>query len=179
MTRPEDRLQELGMPLPDLSGGYQDVDAAQPKFVSHRRLGNVLYLSGTVPFRHGEPYLPGIVGQDLTLEQGQEAARWAMLSSLIVVKYALGELDRVENVLQMTGYVNSAPDFIDQPRVINGATDLMIDLYGDRGLAARAAIGCQGLALNSSVEIVLTVVFKGDDVREPLQTAAARNASPR
>ncbi len=174
MQRPEDRLEQLGMPIAELSAGYTELGTSQAKFVSHRRLGNVLYLSGTVPLRDGRPYLPGVVGQDLTLEQGYEAARWALRSGLVVAKYALTELDRVEHILQMTGYVNSAPGFHDQPRVINGATDLLVDLYGDRGFAARAAIGCQGLGLGSSVEIVLSLVFSGDSVREPRQTAAAR-----
>lgn len=176
MTQVEARLQELGLPLPDMTKGYNEDDASRAKFVSHRRLGNALFLSGTVALRHGRAYLPGIVGADLTLEQGYEAARYALVSSLIVLKYALGDLDRLDYVLHMTGYVNSAPDFIDQPRVINGATDLLVDLYGERGLGARAAIGCQGLALNSSVEIVLAVCFTGDDVRPPLQTAAARRS---
>ncbi len=174
MTQVEKRLSELGLPLPDMARGYTDTDTSGAKFVSHRRHGDLLYLSGTVPWRGGQPYLPGTLGKDLTIEQGYEAARWAALSSLIVLKYALTDLDRLDYVVQMTGYVNSAPDFTDQPRVINGATDLLVDLYGERGLCARAAIGCQGLALNSSVEIFLTVRFTGDEVREPLETAAAR-----
>lgn len=174
MTIVEQRIKDLGLPLPDLAAGYNERDYSGAKFVSHRRHGNLLYLSGTVPWRKGGPYLPGVVGADLTVEEGYEAARWCMLSCLIVLKYALGDLDRVDYVLQMTGWVNSAPGFSDQPRVINGATDLLTALYGQNGLAARAAIGCQGLAMNSSVEIALVVAFKGDEVREPLQTWAAR-----
>jgi enamine deaminase RidA (YjgF/YER057c/UK114 family) len=84
------------------------------------------------------------------------------------LKYALGDIDRVQQAVQMIGYVNSAPGFSEQPRVVNGAADLLVNLYGERGKPTRAAIGCQGLALNSCVEIVLTVLFSGADVRPPL-----------
>jgi enamine deaminase RidA (YjgF/YER057c/UK114 family) len=104
----------------------------------------------------------------LTLQQGYEAARYAALTSLAAVKYALGDLDRVQQIVQVIGFVNSAPGFSDQPRVINGATDLLVELYGDRGKPTRAAIGCQGLAINHAVEIIMTVLFSGGDVRAPL-----------
>ena len=165
--RVEDRLSALGLTLYDLEERYR-VNPSGARFVSHLAVGNLLYLSGTVPIKDDRPYLTGVVGGDLTAEQGYEAARYALLSALAVVKFALGDLDRVEQAVQMTGYVNSAPDFADQPRVVNGATDLLVELYGDRGLPTRAAIGCQGLALNSSVEIVLTIAFSGDSVRPPL-----------
>jgi enamine deaminase RidA (YjgF/YER057c/UK114 family) len=84
------------------------------------------------------------------------------------MKYALGDLDRVQQAVQLVGYVNSAPGFGDQPRVINGAADLLVELYGERGKPTRAAIGCQGLALGSSVEVVLTVLFTGAEVQAPL-----------
>ncbi|MGH2588499.1 MAG: RidA family protein [Dehalococcoidia bacterium] len=163
----EERLQALGLALYDLEERYR-VNPSGARFVSHLAVGNLLYLSGTVPIKDDHPYLTGVVGRDLTVEQGYEAARYALLSALAVVKFALSDLDRVEQAVQMTGYVNSAPDFADQPRVVNGATDLLIDLYGDRGMPTRAAIGCQGLALNSSVEIVLTLAFSGESVRPPL-----------
>jgi enamine deaminase RidA (YjgF/YER057c/UK114 family) len=118
--------------------------------------------------KDGAPHLTGVVGAELSIEQGYEAARYALLSSLAVVKYALGDLDRVQQAVQLIGFVNSAPGFAQQPRVINGATDLLVELYGDRGKPTRAAIGCQGLALNHSVEVVLTVLFSGDSVTPPL-----------
>ena len=107
-------------------------------------------------------------GKDLTLAQGYEAARYAVLSSLAAIKYALGDLDRVQQAVQLIGFVNSAPGFNEQPRVINGATDLLVELYGDRGKPTRAAIGCQGLALGHSVEVVLTVLFTGEGTTPPL-----------
>jgi enamine deaminase RidA (YjgF/YER057c/UK114 family) len=118
--------------------------------------------------REGRPYLTGVVGAELSIEQGYEAARYAALTSLAAIKYALGDLDRVQQAVQLIGFVNSAPGFGNQPRVINGATDLLVELYGERGKPTRAAIGCQGLAINHSVEIVLTVLFTGEQTRPPL-----------
>lgn len=163
----EGKLASLGYPLPDLEAEYRK-NRSGARFVSHRALGPLLYLSGTVAIRDGEPYLTGLLGGGLTIPEGYEAARWALVQSLAAVKYALGDLDRLETVVQLTGYVNSAPGFTDQPRVVNGATDLLVELYGERGKPTRAAIGCHGLALNSSVELVLVVAFTGPEVRPPL-----------
>jgi enamine deaminase RidA (YjgF/YER057c/UK114 family) len=163
----EQKLQGLGMPIPDIEAEYRQ-NRSGAHFVSHLAVSNLLYLSGTVPIRDGKPFLPGLVGRDLTIEQGYEAARWAMVQTLGAVKYALGDLDRVQQAVQLVGYVNSAPGFADQPRVINGAADLLVELYGERGKPTRAAIGCQGLALNSSVEVILTLLFTGAEVQAPL-----------
>jgi enamine deaminase RidA (YjgF/YER057c/UK114 family) len=163
----EAKLEKLGLPLPDLDQLYRG-NASGARFISHLAVNNMLYLSGTTPVRDGRPYLPGIVGGDLSIEQGYEAARHAALSSLAAIKYALGDLDRVQQAVQLIGFVNSAPGFGQQPRVINGATDLLVELYGERGKPTRAAIGCQGLAINHSVEILLTVLFTGDGTRPPL-----------
>jgi enamine deaminase RidA (YjgF/YER057c/UK114 family) len=163
----EAKLKALGLHLPDLDEQYRK-NASGARFISHYAVQNVLYLSGTTPVKDGQPFNTGVLGQDLTLQQGYEAARYATLTSLAAVKYALGDLDRVQQIVQLIGFVNSAPGFSDQPRVINGATDLLVELYGDRGKPTRAAIGCQGLAINHSVEIVMTVLFSGSDVRAPL-----------
>jgi enamine deaminase RidA (YjgF/YER057c/UK114 family) len=163
----EAKLANLGFTLPDLEEEYRQ-NRSGAHFVSHRAVQGLLYLSGTVPMKDGKPYLTGLVGRDLTLAQAYEAARYALVPTLAAIKYALGDLDRVDQAIQMVGFVNSAPGFADQPRVVNGAADLLVELYGERGKPTRAAIGCQGLALNSSVEIVLTVLFSGTDVRPPL-----------
>jgi enamine deaminase RidA (YjgF/YER057c/UK114 family) len=163
----EDKLKALGLELPDLDAQYRR-NASGARFISNYAVQNVLYLSGTTPMKDGQPFNPGVLGLDLTLEQGYEAARYATLTSLAAVKYALSDLDRVQQVVQVIGFVNSAPGFSDQPRVINGATDLLVELFGERGKPTRAAIGCQGLALNHSVEIVMTVLFSGSAVQTPL-----------
>jgi enamine deaminase RidA (YjgF/YER057c/UK114 family) len=163
----EAKLTTLGLRLPDLDELYR-ANRSGARFLSHFAVQNLLYLSGTTPMKDGQPYLTGVVGQDLTLDQGYEAARYAVLHSLAAVQYALSDLDRLEHTVQLIGFVNSAPGFSDQPRVINGATDLLVELYGDCGKPTRAAIGCQGLALNHSVEVMLTVLFTGTEVRPPL-----------
>ena len=163
----EEKLAQLGFELPKLEDLYR-TNASGAHYVSHFPVQNLLYLSGTTPRKNGVGYLPGVVGKDLTLEQGQEAARYATLTTLAAVKYALGDLDRVQQIVHMLGFVNSAPGFSDQPRVINGAADLLVELFGDRGKPTRAAIGCQGLGGNASVEIIVTLLFTGSDVRPPL-----------
>ena len=163
----ERKLAEFGLELPDIEAMYRS-NPTGSRFHSHLAHGNILYTSGSVAIRGGTRYMTGVLGADLSIEQGYEAARFAALHSLGIVKFALGDLDRVDQALQLVGYVNSAPGFSDQPRVINGATDLLVELYGARGMPTRAAIGCAGLAANNSVEIILTLAFSGSDVRAPL-----------
>jgi enamine deaminase RidA (YjgF/YER057c/UK114 family) len=163
----EKKLESLGLVVPDLEQDYA-TNPSGARFISHFAVQNVLYLSGTAPVKDGQAYLTGVVGNDVTIEQGYEAARYAVLTSLSEVKYALGDLDRVQQIIQLIGFVNSAPGFSQQPRVINGAVDLLVDLFGDRGKPTRAAIGCQGLSRNHSVEVVMTVLFSGTEVRPPL-----------
>src|SRR4029453_11375932 len=129
---------------------------------------NLLYLSGTTPRRDGRSYLPGIVGQDLTVEQGYDAARYAALTTLAAVKYALGDLDRVQQIVHLLGFVNSAPAFGAQPRVINGAADLLVHLFGERGKPTRAAIGCQGLGGNGAGEVLVPLLLPGSAGGPPL-----------
>lgn len=163
----EEKLERLGLVVPDLEDLYR-TNPSGAHYVSHFPVQNLLHLSGTTPRKDGHSYLPGVVGKDLTVSQGQEAARYAALTTLAVVKYALVDLDRVQQIVHMVGFVNSAPGFSDQPRVINGAADLLVELYGERGKPTRAAIGCQGLGGNASVEIIVTLLFAGTDVRPPL-----------
>ncbi len=108
----EDKLARLGLPLPDLEADYRK-NRSGARFVSHRAVGSLLYLSGTVPIRDEEPYLPGLLGAELTIEQGYEAARWALVQALSAVKYALGDLDRFDTAIHLTGYVNSAPGLLE------------------------------------------------------------------
>src|SRR3989454_4646891 len=163
----EAKLEKLGLELPSLEDLYR-TNPSGAHYISHFPVQNLLYLSGTTPRKGGGPHLPGVVGKDLTVEQGYEAARYAALTTLAAVKYALGDLDRVQRIVHMTGLVTSAPGSSAQPRVINGAADLLVELFGERGKPTRAAIGCQGLGGNASVEIVVTLLFSGAEVRPPL-----------
>ena len=167
----ESKIAALGLELPDLEDNYRN-NPSGAKYVSHHAVGEVLYLSGCTPMKGGAPYMTGVLGDDLTVEQGYEAARQAMLCYFGMLRYALSDLDRVARFLHMVGYVNSGPSFSDQPRVINGAVDLLTELYGERGMPTRAAIGCRGLASNHSVELILTVQFTGDGVKPPLSRGA-------
>ena len=163
----EEKLAALGLVVPDLEELYR-TNPSGAHYISHYAVRDLLYLSGTTPRKDGRAYLPGVVGKDLTVEQGYEAARYAALTTLAAIRYALGDLDRVQQFVHLTGFVSSAPGFGDQPRVINGAADLLVEVFGERGKPTRAAIGCQGLGGNASVEIVATVLFAGTDVRPPL-----------
>jgi enamine deaminase RidA (YjgF/YER057c/UK114 family) len=163
----EETLRTLGFEVPSLEDLYR-TNASGAHYISHFPVQNLLYLSGTTPRKDGRPHLPGIVGKDLNVEQGYEAARYAALTTLAAVKYALGDLDRVQQLVHMVGYINSAPGFGDQPRVLNGAADLFVSIFGDRGKPTRAAIGCQGLGGNASVEIIVTLLFTPGEVRPPL-----------
>ncbi len=169
------RAVALGLLAVDLEAIYGCPDPSGAMFVSHVVHGDLLHLSGTVATRDGEPYLPGIVGAGVSVDQARDAARVACVESICVMAFALESLDRVQRMITLTGYVNSAADFKDQPRVINGATELLVEVFGSAGLCARAAIGCQGLAMNSSVELVMTVQFDGGTVRSALPTPAARS----
>src|SRR5215475_6411665 len=146
----EDTLKGMGLVVPNLEDLYR-TNASGAHYISHFPVQGMLFLSGTVPIEDGKPYLPGVVGESLTLEQGYEAARYAALTTLAAAKYALDDLDRVEQMVHMTGFVNSAPGFNDQPRVINGAADLLVAIYGERGKPTRAAIRCRGITSPSSL----------------------------
>lgn len=163
----EEKLTKLGLPLPALEDLYR-TNASGAHYISHYALPPLLYLSGTTPRKDEKGYLPGVLGKDLTVEQGYEAARYAAVTTLSVMKYALSDLDRVKQIVHMVGYVNSAPGFSDQPRVVNGAADVFVELFGEAGKPTRAAIGCQGLGGNACVEIIVTVRFDGADVKPPL-----------
>jgi enamine deaminase RidA (YjgF/YER057c/UK114 family) len=147
-TTPEARLKEKNITLPLApSPFYNYVDAVQ--------VGNLLFLSGNTPYA---PKFKGKVGKDLTVQEGYDAARQAGLFMLAKVRNALGSLDRVKRVVKVLGMVNSADGFVDQPRVIDGFSDLMVEVFGEaRGKHARSAVGVTGLAVNSAVEVEMIV----------------------
>jgi len=146
----ETKLAELGMTLPDPP---KPVAAYLPAV----QVGNLLFLSGTTCYEAGKLLYTGRVGEELTLEQGYLAARQTALNLLSVIKATLGDLDRVERVVKLNGYVNSAQDFDRQPEVINGASELLEKLFGDRGKHARTSIGVNSLPAHIPVEIELVV----------------------
>lgn len=142
----EDRLIELGITLPPLP-------QAMANYVLFTLADNLLYVSGQGPKTKEGDWIRGQVGKDLTVEQGYEAARLTGIQLLAVINGALGSLDRVKRILKVNGYVNSGPEFGDHPAVINGCSDLFVELLGDNGRHARAAIGVSSLPQGIAVEI--------------------------
>ena len=146
----EARLRDLGLSLPQL---------ASPKgnYLPALSTGHLLYLSGALPLWEGELRYSGAVGAEQTLEAGYEAAKLCALNSLAVIKAELGSLDAIEQIVSVSGYVYGKPGFADSPQVINGASDLLVELLGDRGKHTRAAVTVAGLPLQASVEIQMVL----------------------
>ncbi len=142
----EQKLTQLGIELPS---------PPQPvaTYVPAVQAGDLLFLSGVIPFRDGKLVLAGKLGADLTVEQGYEAARIALLNALAIVRKELGTLDRVKKVVRMVGHVASADGFVQQPAVVNGASDLLVKIFDDAGRHARVAVGAAELPLNAPVEL--------------------------
>lgn len=141
----EDKLAQMGftLPLPGPPAG---------NYVGAVQVGNLLFVSGHGP-RHEGVYMTGKVGRDVTTGQAYAAARVVMLNCLAAVKQALGDLDRVKRVVKVFGMVNCTADFTEHPQVINGASDLLVALYGEAGRHARSAVGMQQLPMNIPVEV--------------------------
>ncbi len=146
-SKPETRVQELHLTLPP---------APKPVAVykTATRFGNLLFISGHGPLKADKTLITGRLGQDLTLEQGKEAARQVGLAILATVRDTLGSLDKVTRLVKTLGMVNCTDDFVDQPQVINGFSELMKDVFGeDAGVGARSAVGHNSLPGNIAVEI--------------------------
>jgi enamine deaminase RidA (YjgF/YER057c/UK114 family) len=150
----ETHLKELGWTLPD-------PPTPVGAYLLSRQTGDLLFLSGTTCYVPDGLLYKGRLGAELDLQQGYAAARQTMLNLLGVVKAVLGDLDRVECVVKLNGYVNSTTDFVRQPEVINGASDLLVQLYGERGRHARTSIGVNVLPDNIPVEIEMVLQVRG------------------
>lgn len=149
----EERLKELGIEL------------AQPKEPKTLKISlavisdNMLYLSGNLPFSKNERYI-GKLGSDLTIDEGYKAARLVGINHLSTLKLYLGDLNKVEKIVKVLGMVNSAPDFTDQTKVMNGFSDLMFEVFGERGRHARSAVGMAAIPFNGACEIEMIVQIK-------------------
>jgi enamine deaminase RidA (YjgF/YER057c/UK114 family) len=153
MSAVEDRLREMGVTLPP---------APKPvaAYVPAVQVGDLVFVSGQLPMVEGKLRFTGTLGRELTLAEGAQAARIAALNALAVVKAAVGDLDRVERVVKMTGWVASAEHFTDQPKVMNGASELLVEIFGEAGRHARAAVGTNVLPLGAPVELELIVKIR-------------------
>jgi enamine deaminase RidA (YjgF/YER057c/UK114 family) len=126
-------------------------------YVNAVRVGNLLYLAGKGPTKPDGSNITGKVGKDLTIEQGYEAARLTALNHLAVLKAELGSLNKVKRIVKVLGMVNCTEDFKDQPKVVNGYSDLMVEIFGEKGKHARSAVGMYALPLNIAVEVEVIV----------------------
>lgn len=146
MPTPEERLQELGVSLPAPV-------APVAAYVPCVRTGSLVYVSGQVPMVDGKPSHLGHLGDDVDLEDGRAAARTCAVNVLAALKAELGELSRVRRVVKVTGFVASAPGFTDMPKVVNAASEVFGEVFGDAGRHARAAVGVAALPLGVPVEV--------------------------
>jgi enamine deaminase RidA (YjgF/YER057c/UK114 family) len=126
-------------------------------YVNVVRVGDLLYLAGKGPLKADNNYVTGKVGKDLTIEQGYQAARLTAISHLAVIKNELGSLNKVKRIVKVLGMVNCTEDFKDQPKVINGYSDLMVEIFGEKGKHARSAVGMYALPFNMAVEVEVIV----------------------
>lgn len=144
----EQRLRELGVELPP-------PPKPMATYVPAVKAGDLLFLSGVLPSRDGQLVVTGKLGDSLSVEQGMEAARVAVLNALAIIRSETGSLDRVKHIVKMVGHIASAPGFVEQPQVLNGASDLLIAVFGDAGRHARVAVGAAELPRGAPVEIEL------------------------
>lgn len=147
---PEEKLKQKGIVLPE-------VPSPVANYVNAVRTGNLLFLAGKGPLKTDGKYITGTLGKDLTIEQGYEAARLTALMQISVLKKELGDLSKVKRIVKVLGLVNSTDDFADQPKVMNGFSDLMVEIFGEKGKHARSAIGVNTLPMHIAVEVELIV----------------------
>ncbi len=141
------RLAELGIEVPEAA-------APVANYVGFVKTGNLVFVSGQVPLKGGAFKFQGKVGAEFSVEDGQAAARLCAINIIAQLKAACGgDLDRVRRIVKLGGFVNSTPEFVDQPKVINGASDLMVEVFGDKGKHARAAVSAGALPFGVAVEV--------------------------
>jgi len=143
---PEDKLKELGIEL---------LEAPTPlgSYIPVLQTGNLVFLSGILPLRQGKLTRQGKVGKEISLDEAKEEAMIATINALSVLKAHIGSLDNVKRCIRITGYISSEPNFIEQPKVLNAASDLLFEIFGERGRHVRSAVGVNVLPLNSPIEI--------------------------
>jgi enamine deaminase RidA (YjgF/YER057c/UK114 family) len=146
----EMKLNQLGLNLPD---------APKPvaAYIPAKQTGNLVFTAGQLPMVNGELISKGLLGQDVETDEANKAARICTLNALAAIKGVIGDLDRIKQVVRVVGYVASVPTFTQQPAVVNGASELLLEIFGENGKHARSAVGMAVLPLNASVEIELTV----------------------
>lgn len=143
--------------------GYQIPEAPKPlaAYIPALAINNLVFTAGQLPVVSGELKYQGKVGQDISLEEAKTGAEYCALNCLSVVKSVIGTLDKIERIVKLTVFINSADGFISQPAVANGASELMVKIFGDAGKHVRSAVGVNELPLNAAVEVEMIVQIKG------------------
>lgn len=147
---PEHRLKALGLSLPD-------TPKAMANYLPAIRVGSLVFISGQGPLANGKPTITGKLGAEVSEEQGYRAARDTIVNALAVLRAEVGSLDKVRRIVKLLAFVNSAPGFVRQPAVVNGASDLLVEVFGDAGRHARSAVAASDLPFNIPVEIEMIV----------------------
>ncbi len=143
-------INNLGLLIPD---------APKPiaAYIPSKQTGNLVFTAGQLPIVNGQVIYKGLLGQDVEIDEANKAARICTLNALAAIKGVIGDLDRIKQIVRVVGYVASVPTFTQQPAVVNGASELLLEIFGENGKHARSAVGVAVLPLNASVEIELTV----------------------
>ena len=150
MGKVESRINELNLSLPE---SPKPVAA----YIPAKQTGNLVFTAGQLPMVNSEIISKGLLGQDVEIDEANKAARICTLNALAAIKGVIGDLDRIKQIVRVVGYVASVPTFTQQPAVVNGASELLLEIFGENGKHARSAVGMAVLPLNASVEIELTV----------------------
>ena len=143
---PEDRIKELGLKL-------QGIPKPIGSYIPCVQTGNLLFLSGILPIVNGQLIRQGCVGQDINIENAKECVKIATINALSILRFHIGSLNKVKKCIRLTGYIASASNFFEQPKVLNAASDLLYEIFGEIGRHARSAVGVNILPLNSPVEL--------------------------
>ena len=150
----EENIKNLGLNIPELP-------KALANYVPYKIVGKSMYVSGQAPVKNGELIYKGKVGSDISVEDGIEAARLCVINIIAAVKTGLeGDWSKLDSFVKLTGYVNCHDTFTDQPKIINGASDMLVEIFGDKGRHSRVAVGSNALPLGISVEIDAIVQLK-------------------
>jgi enamine deaminase RidA (YjgF/YER057c/UK114 family) len=146
----ETKLESLGLSLPPIPNPVA-------AYIPAKQAGKIVFTAGQLPMVNGELISKGLLGQDVEVDEANKAARICTLNALAAIKGVIGDLDRIKQIVRVVGYVASVPTFTQQPAVVNGASELLLEIFGENGKHARSAVGIAVLPLNASVEIELTV----------------------
>jgi enamine deaminase RidA (YjgF/YER057c/UK114 family) len=150
MKKIEMIIKELGLEIPE-------VPKPVAAYIPAKQTGKLVFTAGQLPMVNGELISKGLLGQDVEIDEANKAARICTLNALAAIKGVIGDLDRIKQIVRVVGYVASVPTFTQQPAVVNGASELLLEIFGENGKHARSAVGMVVLPLNASVEIELTI----------------------